>query len=236
MEAMPRALQRGLDLLQQLAASGSEGLRFGELRSALGVPENSLARLLAGLRDAGWIERVGDRYRSLAQTAALARPLSPFERLAHAGRRIARALAEATRNTALVIGWDGEFMHCLARATHPEAVPLQRPGRAARNWHHPPWGWFFKGAAYWRRCGPRIGGGGPQAHDILVELAHLERHGWCCDRQRDRRRLATPLRVGGRIVGALAVGGTAISLHDDDLAAVGRSLVAHARGLELWLG
>lgn len=234
MEVWPRALDRGLRLIRHLAQH-PDGQRFSDIQRALNIPENSLARLLTGLIANHYLDHHLDVYTLGPTAAALSRPLRPLEQLRLSGERIAQDLSDSTRNTVLIIGWDGTYMHCLARIRHPDSTPLQQPGHTAKNWRNTPWGWFFKGAAYWKAAGNLDGGGGANQQNIISELTRLKRHGYCYDLQRDRRRLAAPILINRHVRGALVVGGTAISLHNDDIASIGLHLAQHARHLQRML-
>ena len=67
------SLQRGLAALELVAQSGQTGVTVGEVAAELGLDKSSGSRILASLRDSGYVRQdVGRRYYSTARLGKLA--------------------------------------------------------------------------------------------------------------------------------------------------------------------
>ncbi len=163
--------------------------------------------------------------------------MSPLQRLRQEAEPVLVRLRDATGNTALCIGWQSLRMIGLgrARAGHDDAIPMQSPGQIADNHRNPLWGWLFRGADYWRRRRVRTLGSHDQHVCEAVFAAYAE-HGWRYDPQPDRRRLTAPVHGPDGLMGALAIGGTAVSLPDSHIQEHGRTLLRYAQGLSDLMG
>lgn len=134
------ALSRGLAVLEAVAAAGCP-IGFTELAVRLPMPRASLVRLLATLRDGGWLARTstgyvpGPRCRRLALARA-----AP----ARDARRILARLSATTRCTALWLAWRPPAMVAEAKHLHPAAPVMQELGQrsTAATPLPGPWWWL----------------------------------------------------------------------------------------------
>lgn len=222
MDSAPRALQRGLQVLELLAAR-PDGLGFAALAEALGTSDSATHRLLQGLSSLGYLEKAASgRYVAGPACAGLRSADSGLERLTRLARPFVRRLSRRTTNTTLLIGCTGPHMIVLDRCEHEDSMALQPIGFVADNFRHPPWGWLFRTPTELAGL-PRSDA--PTLRTIRGQLAELDERGWVVRYQDDRRRLAAPLRdADGRCIAALAVGGTPTSLPDAVLPEVGEEL------------
>jgi DNA-binding IclR family transcriptional regulator len=127
-ESQPKALHRGLDVLELIARDGS--LAFHELQGRVAIPPASFARILAALVERGCLAKGADgRYRlglDLARLAQSARDMHPLQQAA--GDAL-RAVMKATDEAAELIAFEpGRFVF-LDRCQSERAVVLRaRPG------------------------------------------------------------------------------------------------------------
>lgn len=234
------ALRRGMRILE-LAARSERGVRFSQLHRELSIPSASAARLLNELVDMGYLvkDEDGGRYLPGPRLGELAPASSLRHRLTQAAGGVLHELAQATGNTSLVIYWDGARMHCVAKEEHPDGLGMQRVGEVSTDLLVPPWGWVFYQTLdekHRARLRARSRAAGSDLRAIERNLASLSRDGYVVKKNRDAsrtRRIAAPVRCPGvGIVGALAMGGTAITIPDQQVPVLGRLLVRKAAELE----
>jgi len=215
----PRALARGLELLEAVAACPG-GCPFRTFSRQLGLPNTSVARLLRGLCALGYLRHDAERALYV-----------PGERLGWLGsqedvelrlRRLAmpqlRRLAARHHVTALLLRWTGRHVICIDRVEGPQAHLFQGIGHVTQDPAQAPWGPFTHGTPgdalgrrWWR-----------------AQLARLESHGWTACRDPRRRRLAAPLRdAAGTVTGVMVLAGLPIDL-DPVLEGLGSELAAAA--------
>jgi len=228
MTKAPRALARGLALLQRVNAAPT-GCAFVELREILGLPNATVSRLLGALLELDYLQRDGTRYRPGPALRALAHRQPMEERLRRAALPHLRELRDRAENTTVLMQWTGGRAVCLERVLHPDSLVLQEPGHVTRFMFESPWGVFVLSPSRWEaafRQHPRPRGATRTRY--RRELGRLRRHGFCCGPTVDRQRLAAPIRCGETVVGALVVGGTLASLDDQLVAEVGPMVAAAA--------
>ncbi len=111
------SLARALGLLQTVGRAGAAGATLSWLHRRTGLPKSSIHRILADLRDAGWIDQdatsgaylLGFQARVIGDLARRRFPLPELARLA-----LAR-IAERTGQTTILSVRDGFDAVCLAR-------------------------------------------------------------------------------------------------------------------------
>jgi len=123
-----RTLRRGLQVLDAVAASGPEGARVVDLCRAVGLERATVHRLLATLREAGYVVAQGRfRYVPGPRLGAAAHPLPNLAvRLQPVLERVSAACGDA----AFAIVREGALSHCIARqvGSHPVQVLVIQVG------------------------------------------------------------------------------------------------------------
>ena len=124
-----KALEKGLDLLERLAQSGTP-LAFTELRSQLDASPASFARFLKILARRGYVQhdRTG-RYRLGWRLAQLGQVVLDASRLRQMADPHLQAIRKATRETAELAEFQDGHFQFLARLESPQSILLRaRPG------------------------------------------------------------------------------------------------------------
>ncbi len=230
--SVPAALSRGLQVLQLLANSPS-ALSFSQIAEALETSNASTMRLLQGLCELGYVDKLPDNqgYRSDAKVASLSGTQSLRSRFQEAAQCFLGSLVERTGNTAISIYWSGQFMVCLDRVMHEDASPLQEPGHVVSTLHVAPWGWLFKDIAWWEKQHLKISnekGYKLSKREIIDNLKQLPERGFTYLPGPERRRLAAPVYHNQEIIGALCLGGNIFTLPDDEIFHYGNLLARSA--------
>ncbi|WP_406623916.1 IclR family transcriptional regulator [Acidovorax sp. SDU_ACID1] len=129
-DAGSRTLRRGLQVLDAVAASGSEGARVVDLCSAVGLERATVHRLLATLREAGYVVAQG-RFRYVpGPRLGLAAQVGHMPNLAVRLQPVLERVSVACGDAAFAIVREGALSHCLARqvGSHPVQVLVIQPG------------------------------------------------------------------------------------------------------------
>ncbi len=224
MSEAPKALERGLRVLEILAGYPG-GLGFGEIRESMGLSDSACHRLLLGLQDLDYVQKqheqgvytCGPAFRRLngqTHTDHLLRVVRPY----------VKELCDRTGNTALLIANQVDHMLILERFLHEDSIALQDVGTIRDNFRGPPWGWLFKSLNELKTCANSIEAA--TMNEIKKAKDALAKNGFVIRVQRDRRRLATPLFDANKhCIGAISVGGTPISLPDEDIPEISTVLI-----------
>ena len=232
----PKSLQRGLRVLELLSGH-KHGMSFSELRDKLQLSDSACDRLLSGLQGLGYVEKNYQQGRYLPGPALhILCSEQGSDHLLRIVRPYLRQLRDETRNTSLLIAHQEVHMQVLERFLHEDSMALQAPGTTASNYRQPPWGWLFKDIETLKTSPVSSFSSVPSMAMIKQELKRLKTDGYVINRQRDRRRLAAPLYDHrGSVVAAIAVGGTPISLADEDIPQVAQSLISACRASQALL-
>lgn len=232
------ALSRGLRLLEVIAATGPLG--FSELLSRCRFPKASVARLLAVLRDQGYLHQDDPRggYSLGSRCRLLTPDVEPAERMRMlAAPHLARVAADCA-NSALLLQVDGARMRCLATELVEDSVVLQPPGDWRTDLGLGPWGSII--IAELDPAGRRAARAAmhdPSYHDAVfaADLAQLHDTGYVLHQGGPKpgaRRLGVPLRDRhGALIAVLGIGGTPWSLPDADIPACAQRLRAAAAAI-----
>ncbi len=226
------ALTRGLHLLELLAQADAP-VAFSDLQARLDLPRASLARMLAALHEAGWIERAGEAgWRPAARVRALAGPVAQAERLRDAGLPIVRELGRALGVSVLLALPRGAVLQVVLSETAEEGIALRPAGSTIEDLSRGPWG----GAAFAcfdertrQRALARTDGAG--ATRLTAMRRAFERDGRIIDRvgTRGLLRIAVPVRRGDELLAVLGIGAPLAAVAESEVPAV--ALVAAAARL-----
>jgi DNA-binding IclR family transcriptional regulator len=224
-----KALDRGLAICTVLAEASELGCSFSDIKDHLATTPATASRLLKGLMDAGWASKGADgRYRpgpGLVRAIGASRQ----QALTAAADPLLKALSRRSGHSTMLVLWTGSQMLCALRHSAEDSIPFQTPGHLAANLVDTPWGWFFAPDRDWAG---ETGNGQPvDPAAIASELAILPERGWTCHRSPSRIRLAAPIRAGGRIIAAAALGGPSEQLSSPEQRRWGPELVAAADGI-----
>lgn len=125
-----RTLRRGLQVLDAVAACGPEGARVVDLCRAVGLERATVHRLLATLREAGYVVAQG-RFRYVpGPRLGLAAQADRMPNLAVRLQPVLERVSAACGDAAFAIVREGALSHCLARqvGSHPVQVLVIQPG------------------------------------------------------------------------------------------------------------
>lgn len=214
-----RALARGLEAIELVAACPS-GCAFTTFVHRLGLPNQTVARLLRGLCALGYLRHAAARglYVPGERLGWLGSQEDAEQRLRRLAMPVLRRLAHRHGLCGFLLRWTGRHVICIDRADGPSLALFQEIGHVTQDLRQAPWS-LFTGPApagvdgrWWRR-----------------EARRLASRGWTACMAKDRRRIAAPVRDGaGSVIGALVLGGLPADL-DPRLALVGDDLAAAAR-------
>lgn len=126
--AQPKALHRGLDVLERVAREGEMG--FAELQHGLDIPPASFARILSALVDRGCLIKTdGGRYGLGLALVGLAASARTSNLLVQAAGKALPDLAAATNEAAELVAFEAGRFVFLDRCQSDRAVALvARPG------------------------------------------------------------------------------------------------------------
>jgi DNA-binding IclR family transcriptional regulator len=229
----PRSLVRGLRILELLARRRTP-VRYSDLVGFLGLPNVTVARLLQALLVLGYVEKdAAGRYRAGPELGALGAHETLDARLRRVCLEPLRRLVERTKNSGALLLWTGDQLVGLERILHEDSVVLLQPGHIVRDLHGYPAGVFCLTSQQWRNAlerNDRLRREGATRRWLRQETGRLASHGFACGHTRDKHRLAAPLTGnGGKLLGALSVGGTPSSLPLSRIPSAGKQLAATAR-------
>lgn len=239
MESPAPALDGGLTLLECLA-DHPEGRSFSELVAAVPQSKATVIRLLKVLTARNFIAKCPEtgQYHLGLRSATLSHRFPLAETFARRARPHLERLCEATDNTTIAFHWDGRAVEALGKCTHPLSLAMQEPGERQTDLSLNPWGWLFLQEMATALDRPPRAVARAQGWRLPIRPEYYlfyEKHGFAYDDQtmrRDCRRLAAPLMDNeGRLLGALAVGGTLHSLPDRKVMRFGHLLRQEAANL-----
>lgn len=231
------ALTRGLQLLELLAQSAA-AVPFGDLLGRLGLPRASLARTLAALREAGWVEREGEAgWRPGLRARALAGPVDAARRLRACALPTLEALRSALEASVMLAAPRGTVLVVLASLSADEGLALRPEGALIDDLSRGPWGGVACALLPAPLQGQALARTGREGARRLEAMRRsLEAQGWVEDAGRLRPgvlRVAVPLLAGGRLLGVLGAGAP-LAQHPAGARLAQRLLPAAARITAAW--
>ncbi len=237
-ESVAPALARGLTVIEAVAAA-TEPMAFGHIAAMLGVSNASTSRLLRVLRERDYLRKAKGGYVAgpQLQTIGTSPPLP--DALAEKGQPLLVSLSRQTGNTAILFLWSGQHTHCVAKALHEDSLGMQEVGSIRTDTLNYPWGWII--LAHASAATQDALWSGP---DLTVTKTHVQEqvrsyrhHGFAVDTSRTLRRLAAPVwNADGELVACMALGGTPLSITDEQVNGFAALLIEHAKGLSARLG
>lgn len=237
------ALERGLDLLEAVAAAPAAGLGFTELAARLRIPPASAARLLNVLVRRGFLAKAPNAggYQPGAALERLGRRATLESRLLQHADRLLPALRDATANTAVLFLRDGDKTRCALKHMHEESMVMQEVGAVRSDLLNYPWGWIFATDLPRERVkqleSPWSAVEVPRA-EYRRGLAMYRRNGFTFDRNPHRGwlRFAAPVTADATVIAAVALGLNRTELPAAEVGRLGRLLKQCADELTRRLG
>ncbi|HYG75529.1 MAG TPA: helix-turn-helix domain-containing protein [Planctomycetota bacterium] len=237
----PPALDRGLRIIEILAECGGE-IGFNDLRQRVGIPNNTLSRLLRLLVHRGYaVKDPGTgKYRPGPRMSVIGQNLPLLERLRRACEATLKQLSIRAGNTVLVIYWNGQQMQCIAKETHELSMAMQDVGCITVNYTERPWGWIF-----WEQMPPRerrnwllrAGNAKGLAKQMERQLAEYHERGFAFEDDPNFRRLSAPILDDlNRVIAAVGMGGNSVTIPDSRVVELGGMVAEHARELSRRMG
>jgi len=238
----PRALERGLDLLE-LVSARPEGLTFSDLVRELGLAKPVLSRLLKSLQERGMVVREPEtrRYHRGPGLVRLAAGMewAPDSRkaIAHHATPVLIRLRKRYEQSFLAVHWNHRLIECVATTVPEHGLATWSVGERHERLDRGPIG----------LCCAIYGGAEERLRsaetDEAVRLAqdreriHLAERGWARFEGRRCHRLAAPLLcVGDRFVGALGCFAHPLAMEDYGGDELGAALGDAAREVSRLLG
>ncbi len=233
------ALQRGLALLEAVAAAPA-AMAFSDLLERVEAPRASLARLVATLREEGYLAKDPQtgRYRLGQRAERFAPPVDWRQRLTDAAGGVLAATAEQTRHSCMLVLFEQAAGRCVRHHLVEDGAAMLPVGHVQADLSRPAWGLIvYDGLdADGRRLARSLMAQAQRLDDHADAFRRdLQHHGYIFDDAalRSQRRFASALRHPGRgPVGAVALTAAPGALLDDHVAAVGRVVANAARRLE----
>ncbi|OGV62729.1 MAG: hypothetical protein A3K19_18270 [Lentisphaerae bacterium RIFOXYB12_FULL_65_16] len=233
------ALKRGLEILKQVAAS-ERPLGYNEIVERTHIPPSSVTRLLKSLEEGRYLVRdAAGKYRAGNELRFSGGMAPTFARLLAQSKPVLASLSQRTRNTALLLYWNGQELQSLDKVVDPASIVMQEVGSISRDLSNAPWGWVFHAAldaAGRREADACMTDHARFRRRLKARLAWYEKHGFAYDDAEHFphvRRLAAPVLEHGRVVGAVALGGNPLTIPDKAVLTCGAAVKAAARELSL---
>lgn len=218
------ALKRGLELLKLILMS-DRPLGYNEILSQTRLPASSVTRLLKSLEEGRYVVKdASGKYLAGNELLVLGHSTPVFSRLLSRSREILETLSRETGNTAQLLFWNGREIQCLDKIVESFSISMQEIGTITRDCSQMPWGWIFYESL-------------PPARRRLAEREMKDRKGflerfpgWIASYKKQGaayddqefyphvRRIAVPIFEGDHIIGAVALGGTILTLPDEKVA------------------
>lgn len=226
------ALDRALDALELMSRAGALG--YGEIVERLGVPRASAARILKRLCRRGYATKDAEGRYTLGPSLDRLRPeVTMGARLLEAGAPVLRKLRDATRQTVILLHWNGLAWECIAKEAHEESMSMQPVGEVRVDVFSYPWGIF---AYLQSEKENRLLVQHPQEQLLRKREAMLGELGYIIVRSKFYTRLAVPIRTGeGKLAGALAMGAVTLDLEQLGEEEVARLIVEGGQDIETHL-
>ena len=231
------ALERGLAVLEYIISARAP-VGFTALMERFEIPRASMVRMLASLRDLGYLEREAAGHRAGPRCQRLA-DSDPHARCTALAEPLLAQLMEQTGNTAALFGWDGTQHTCLAKAMHEAAVPMQRVGHHSQHEGGTPWGWIRLVQVGKAERDAALAAAQIRRRPVLASMTQYRHLGFCFDDQiviSGVRRLAAPIMYAEGLLACLALGGNPFTMPDARCAELGDRLRNAATELAAQLG
>ncbi len=223
------ALERGLDILEFVAARGEAG--YSQIIDELGLPPASAARLLKCLCQRDYLSKspdTGDYRIGVAPGKLMAEP-NRSEELRQAGQPVLTQLRDLTESTAVLFHWNGIAWECIAKAAHEDSITMQHVGETRVDIFGYPWGVFAYNQLLNEKRRLVLD---PDEKELVQARKRFETDGYACSRGRTFSRYAVPiLTTSGELLGALAMGVLHAS-EDFDEDAITEPLVRSGKQIE----
>jgi DNA-binding IclR family transcriptional regulator len=208
------ALTRGLSLLETIAAA-TQPPTFVDLWRWSELPKASIARILACLRDRGYLSAdvPGGGYRMGPRAALLSSSPDRFERLSIAAQPAVAQLAERSGQSAIAHVFHERGFTVMASVGVEDGVRLLEAGVHRNDLSGGPWGmlaWLGLDADNRDRAKQDMQHRDAFESDIKQREVELAERGIISDGSPSIRRLAAPLKDShNRIIGSIGIGGIA---------------------------
>lgn len=214
------ALSRGLRLLEQVAGATSPP-SFGDLWRWSRLPKATVARLLACLRQGGWVDAEYG-YRLGRRAALLAPGADADTRVRVLAEQAATALSEVLGLSAIVHRFDDRGFTVLASVAVEEGIRLKGAGERVVDLGRGPWGtlaYLSRDAAGRERALAAMDDAAAFRRRLAADETALARDGCLSDEGPVKpgvTRIACPLLShDGAIIGSIGVGAVTAALSKD---------------------
>jgi len=229
------ALERGLAIIE-IVASLERPASFTEIVTRSRVPKATANRLLKVLVSTGYLRRSQEgSYEPGAKCNLLGRRCGVLSELESLGPGVVSEIMEKTSNTCVLFYWNGSQTQVVAKAMHESSIAMQPMGNVSNDLEGTPWGWLALAeeleASGERRRYAKLAA----SSEFKAAIAEAKTRGYIVEASSGPgkvKRLAAPVRAGGRLVAFLALGGTPYTIPASATREAGELLAAHAALLE----
>ncbi len=229
------ALDKGIQILEKVAAAGKDGIGFNRIVEELSLPESSAARYIKVLSEYEYLTKnpVTGLYHSGPGLARLGTVNTDpmLEILKQKFRSVLVNIARMTGNTTVGFYWDGSVWHCVDKELMEHSVVMQKPGEVRHDILNYPWGAFvYHNFSSTRRELELKNYPDAEAKRALMESGYREftEKGYVYSPEKFYKRITVPVFCKEQFVGVIAVGGTIDSIADGKVNEYGRFMMEYA--------
>ncbi len=229
------ALDKGIQILEKVAAAGKDGIGFNRIVEELSLPESSAARYIKVLSEYEYLTKnpVTGLYHTGPGLARLGTvnddPM--LEILKQKFRAALVSIARRTGNTTVGFYWDGGVWHCVDKEMMEQSVVMQKPGEVRHDILNYPWGAFvYHDFSATRKELELKNYSDAEDKRNLMESSYREftEKGYIYSPDKIYKRITVPFYYKDKFVGVIAVGGTIDSIADDKVEEYGKFIVDYA--------
>jgi DNA-binding IclR family transcriptional regulator len=240
-KSLAPALDSGLDIIEALAENSS-GLHLCEILNLLTVSKSTALRLLKALNERRYVlkETVSGKYIPGPKMSLLGFGSPIVKIIQEKSTPILQSLSKKAgeNNTLIVIYFTGMQMQTVNKFQPENSITMMDIGTIRGDFSHAPWGWLFY---HYMDDVQKILADKKISEKKLFEerlpvwIKYYEKNGFCFDKHeihKHIRRLAVPFfGANGKILGAIGMGGTPITLPDKEVKKFGKLMSEHANKL-----
>lgn len=236
------ALDGGLNILEALAENSSSGLALNEILKLLTVSKSTALRLIKVLRERKYIlkDRITGKYIPGPRMSLLGFDSPIVKVIQEKSTPILLSLSQKAgdNNTLIAIYFTGMQMQTVNKIQPENSMTMMDVGTIRGDFSHGPWGWIFY--HFMDDVQKILADKKITLKELFktrfpVWMKYYEKNGYCFDKHEiysHIRRLAAPFfGPKGKILGAIGMGGTPITMPDREVKRLGTLLAEHANQL-----
>jgi DNA-binding IclR family transcriptional regulator len=235
------ALDGGLDIMEALAEN-SPGLALNEILNIMNVSKSTALRLIKVLIERKYIlkDRLTGKYIPGPRMSLLGFGSPIVKIIQEKSTPILQSIANETgdKNTLLIIHFTGMQMQTINKIQPENSINMMDIGTVRGDFSHAPWGWIFyhfMDNIQKAQANKKITQKDLFAERFPAWIKYYKKNGFCFDKHEVHshiRRLGAPFfGANGKILGAIGMGGTPITMPDKEVKKFGALLLKGANEL-----